>query len=48
MALNIEQFIGRHFKLKHLIYSNIAAKNLYNVFRKLKRFYMNGHINKKL
>ena len=30
MALNIEQFIGRHFKLKHLIYSNIAANNNIN------------------
>ena len=30
MALNTEQFIGRHFKLKHLIYSNVALNNNIN------------------
>ena len=30
MALDTEQFIGRHFKLKHLIYSNVALNNNIN------------------
>ena len=30
MAINTEEFIGKHFKLKHLIYSNIALNNKIN------------------
>ena len=43
--MNIEEPIGRHFKLKHLIYSNTAKNNSINNYNNKNKNYSYNILN---